>query len=229
MTDLTELQMVEPENEQGSNGRRILWMTVSGFGIVMTAGAIAGYLAQHQAQGGGPLDAADLMVMAVFGAIIIGLGYTILRNAKGLKRDDNDLTPRERLNRNIMIGSTALGAVLGGTLVAAGNLDLANPTSSALAFFDDGVIPTAVALIMVFLWAVVMPVVAWFWHTRAIDEQEAAAYRDGGYYAAYAYLILAPVWWLLWRGGLLPEPNGVFIFIAFAVIWSAVWFWKKYR
>ena len=33
----------------------------------------------------------------------------------------------------------------------------------------------------------------------------------------------------LWRGGLLPEPNGTLIFCLFAIIWTAVWFWKKYR
>lgn len=229
MMDLTESIMVEPVNEQGSNTRRILWMMLSGLGIVMMAGAVAGYLAEHQAQGGGPLGAAGMIVMAVFAAIIIGLGYAIWRNGRALKLDGDDLTRRERLNRNIMIGCMALGAVMGGGLAATGNLDIADPASGALSIFDDGRMSAAAALLIVFLWAVVMPMVAWFWHTRAIDEQEASAYRDGGYYAAYAFLILAPVWWLLWRGGLLPEPNGVAIFMAFAFIWSAVWFWKKYR
>ena len=64
---------------------------------------------------------------------------------------------------------------------------------------------------------------------RAIDEQEASAYRDGGYYAAYALLIGAPTWWMLWRGSFVPEPDGVAIFMLFALIWTAVWFWKKYR
>jgi hypothetical protein len=229
MTDLTESIMVEPENGQGSNARRILWMAVSGLGIIITAGAVAGYLAGHQAQGGGPLGTASVIVMAVFGAIITGLGYAIWRNATALKREEANLTRRERLNRNIMIGCLLLGAVMGGTLAATGNLDITDPASGPLGIFDDSPMPVAVALAIVFLWAVIMPVVAWFWHTRAIDEQEASAYRDGGYYAAYAYLILAPVWWLLWRGGLLTEPNGVAIFCAFTFIWSAVWFWKKYR
>jgi hypothetical protein len=74
-----------------------------------------------------------------------------------------------------------------------------------------------------------MPVVLWFWHTRAIDEQEANAYKDGGYYAAYAFLMLTPLWWLLWRGGLLPEPNGFAIYMAFSLVWTIVWLWKKYR
>lgn len=225
MTDLTEINMVEPVDEQGSNGRRILWMMLSGLGIVMTAGAVAG----HQSHGGGSLGTAGIVVMVVFGAIIIGLGYAIWRNAATLKREEDDLTRRERLNRNIMIGCLALGAVMGGALAATGDFDVSDPSSGPLAIFDDGPLPRAVALSIVFIWGVAMPVVAWFWHTRAIDEQEASAYRDGGYYAAYAYLILAPAWWVLWRGGLLPEPNGVAIFIAFTSIWSAVWFWKKYR
>jgi hypothetical protein len=229
MTDLMEINMVEPVDEQESNGRRIIWMMVSGLGVVMTGGAIAGYLAEHQAQGGGPLDTVGVIVMAVFGALIIGLGYTIWRNATVLKRDEDGLTRRERLNRNVMVGCMALGAVMGGVLAATGNLDISDPASGPLAIFDDSPMPVAVALAIVFLWAIIMPILAWFWHTRAIDEQEASAYRDGGYYAAYAYLILAPVWWLLWRGSLLPEPSGVAIFMTFAFIWSAVWFWKKYR
>jgi hypothetical protein len=229
MTDLVEVNMVEPVNEQGSNARRITWMVLASLGIVMTAGAVAGYLAEHQAQGGGPLGTAGAIVMAVFAAIIVGLGYAIWRNATALKREEDDLTRRERLNRNIMIGCMALGAVMGGTLAATGNVDITDPSSGALAIFDDSPMPMIAALSIAFFWAVAMPVVAWFWHTRAIDEQEASAYRDGGYYAAYAYMILAPTWWLLWRGGLLPEPNGVAIFFSFTAIWSLVWFWKKYR
>jgi hypothetical protein len=34
---------------------------------------------------------------------------------------------------------------------------------------------------------------------------------------------------MLWRGGFVPEPDGVAIFMLFALIWTAVWFWKKYR
>jgi hypothetical protein len=230
MMDLTEAKMAKLDDDgNGSNGRRILWMVASGLGIVITAGAVAGYLAEHQAQGGGSLDTVGIIAMAVFAAIIIGLGYAIWRNVRALKLDGDALTRRERLNRNIMLGCMMLGATIGAVLAATGNLDMTDSAISPLSIFGDGPMPISIVLLLVFAWGVVMPVVAWFWHTRAIDEQEASAYRDGGYYAAYAYLILAPVWWLLWRGGLLPEPNGVAIFCAFAFIWSAVWFWKKYH
>ena len=46
--------------------------------------------------------------MSVFGAIIVGLGYAIWHNGRTLRRDGDDLTRRERLNRNIIIGCMAL-------------------------------------------------------------------------------------------------------------------------
>lgn len=228
MTNLTEATMPEIDNE-GTNGRRILWITMAGIGIVLTAGAVAGYLAEHKTQGGGPLETAGVVAMVVFAAIITGLGYTIWRNARTLKFRGDDLTRREKLNRNIMLGCVLLGAATGAGLATTGNLNMDGPGGDPFPMIVDGPIPTSVALLLFFVWAVIMPVVAWFWHTRAIDELEASAYRDGGYYAAYAYLVLAPAWWLLWRGGLLPEPSGIAIFCAFAFIWTAVWFWKKYR
>ncbi len=228
MTNLTEAGMAKLEDES-SNGRRILWMTLAGLGIVMTAGAIAGYLGQHQAQGGGSLNLAGAVVIVAFAGIIIGLGYAIWRNARTLNLRGDDLTRREKLNRNIMLACMLLGAATGAVLAATGNVNIDGTEGDPFSTLVDGPIPMAIALLLVFVWAVVMPVVAWFWHTRAIDELEASAYRDGGYYAAYAYLILTPAWWLLWRGGLLPEPSGIVIFFTFAFIWSAVWFWKKYR
>jgi hypothetical protein len=216
-------------DDKGSNGRRILSMTLAGLGMVMTAGATAGYLAEHKAQGGGPLETAGVIAMTAFAAIIVGLGYTIWCNIRTLKHRGDDLTRREKLNRNIMLACGLLGGATGAVLAATSNFDMTAPASGTFSVSGDGSLPIAIALLLVFVWGVIMPMVAWVWHTRAIDELEASAYRDGGYYAAYAYLIVAPVWWLLWRGGLLPEPNGVAIFFAFTLIWSAVWFWKKYR
>ena len=229
MTDLVEATMPEPMQDEGSNGRRVMWIILSGLGIAMTGGAIAGYLAEHQAQGGGSLGTSGTIAMAVFAALIIGLGYAIWRNVKTLRLDGAELTRRERLNRNILVACLLMGAAFGAVLSAVGSIDVTKPEASAFSVFSDGSLPAPVAMVAVFFWGVVMPVVAWFWHTRAIDEQEASAYRDGGYYAAYAYLILAPVWWILWRGGFLPEPDQVSIFFAFVFIWLAVWFWKKYR
>lgn len=228
MTDVTEPRMAKLE-DGGSNGRSVLWMMLAGLGIVMIVGGIAGFMSEHQSRGGA-LSGSALAVLAGFGAIIAGLAYIIWRNAKKLTSHSEPMTKREKLNRNIIFGLGLLGGAMGVVLSMSsiGNMPDNGPASLS-DIFSSGPLPLTVVIPFIFIWVVVMPVVAWFWHTRAIDEQEASAYRDGGYYAAYAFLILAPLWWMLWRGGFLPEPDGIAIYLIFSVIWSAIWFWKKYR
>ena len=228
MTDLTEARMAKLEDD-GSNSRSFLWIALAGLGIVMVAGAIAGFMGEFEEDGGSWSSGFALGVLGGFGAIIVGLAYTIWRNANKLKAGGEPTTKREKLNRNIVLACGLLGGVMGVIMAATGIANTPAESADPLSHLFSGPLPVAVVLPLAFFWAVIMPVIAWFWHTRAIDEQEASAYRDGGYYAAYAFLILAPVWWLLWRGSLLPEPDGIAIYLIFSLIWSAVWFWKKYR
>ena len=228
MTNLKETNMIDRDEIAGSNGHRTMWVIVSGLGIVMTAGAVAGYLAAHEAQGGGALGTAGIVTLCGFAAIIIGLAYAIWRNVSNMKASNEGLTRREKLNRKIVWGCGLAGGAIG-LFLAFYETSVGNSDTGPALIFADSPMPPVIALILAFFWAVIMPIIAWFWHKRAIDEQEASAYRDGGYYAAYAFMIGAPTWWMLWRGGLAPEPDGVAIFMLFASLWTAVWFWKKYR
>ena len=228
MTNLKETNMIDRDEIAGSNGHRTMWVIVSGLGIVMTAGAVAGYLAAHEAQGGGALGTAGTVTLCGFAAIIIGLAYAIWINVSNMKASNEGLTRREKLNRKIVWGCGLAGGAIG-LFLAFYETSVGNSDTGPALIFADSPMPPVIALILAFFWAVIMPIIAWFWHKRAIDEQEASAYRDGGYYAAYAFMIGAPTWWMLWRGGLAPEPDGVAIFMLFASLWTAVWFWKKYR
>ncbi len=221
MADLPELDTPEAE---GNVGRSLAWIAVAAIGTIFTAGAIVGVIAAATEDGAG-LSAKAIAIVAILVAIIGALIYAQWNLARRMRIGGGPMTSKERLNRNIMIGCGVIGAAMGATLVATDGAITAGPSS----IFNDDPLPMMIALMLALFWGVVMPLVAWVWHTRAIDEQEANAYRDGGYYAAYAYLIGAPTWWFLWRGGLLPEPDGIAIFMAFMLIWSAVWFWKKYR
>ena len=221
MTDLSPTDNAAPE---GNIGRSIAWMASAGLATIFTAGAIVGVIAASR-EDGGALSTTAIAIIAVFVAIIGGLVYAQWRLARRIAASGGEMTRRERLNRNILVACGAMGGVVGLVLAI---VDGAVP-SEPMSIFDGGPLPFALAVFLAIFWGAVVPVIGWFWHTRAIDEQEANAYRDGGYYAAYAYLIAAPTWWFLWRGGILPEPNGVVIFIAFTLIWSAVWYWKKYR
>ena len=228
MTNLKERTMTDADEMANNNGRRMLWVIVSGLGIMMTAGAVAGYLAAHEAQGGGALGTAGIVTLCVCAAIITGLAFAIWRNVSKMKASNEGLTRREKLNRNMIYGFVLVGGAIG-LLPAFYDTSVGNSDTGPALILADSPMPPVVALMLVFFWAVIMPIIAWFWHKRAIDEQEASAYRDGGYYAAYAFMIGAPMWWILWRGGFAPEPDGVAIFMLFASLWTAVWFWKKYR
>lgn len=228
MTNLKETSMIDRDEIAGSNGRRFMWVIVSGLGIVMTAGAVAGFLAAHEAHGGGAIGIAGILTLCAFATIIIGLAYAIWRNVSKMKASNEGLTRRETLNRNMIYGLGLAGGAIG-LLLAFYDTRVATSDAGALPIFTDNPVPPVIALMLIFFWTVIMPIVAWFWHKRAIDEQEASAYRDGGYYAAYAFMMGAPTWWILWRGGFVPEPDGVAIFMLFALTWTAVWFWKKYR
>lgn len=221
MTDLPQLDETEAE---GNVGKSLAWIAVAGLATVFTAGAIVGVIAAAT-EDGEALSAKAIAIIAALVAIIGALIYTQWNLARRIRIGGGPLTSREKLNRNIMVGCGLIGAVMGAALVAT---DGAMP-SDPLTMFSDRPLPLAIAAALAVFWGVIMPAVGWFWHTRAIDEQEANAYRDGGYYAAYAYLMGVPTWWFLWRGGVLPEPNGVLIFSAFAIIWTVVWYWKKYR
>lgn len=228
MTNLTETNMIDRDEIAGSNGRRFMWVIVSGLGIVITAGAVAGYLAAHEAHGGGAIGTAGILTLCIFATIIIGLAFAIWRNVRKMQASDEGLTRREKLNRNMIYGFVLVGCAIG-LLPAFYETSVGNSDTGPPLLLADSPMPPVIALMLIFFWVVIMPIIAWFWHKRAIDEQEASAYRDGGYYAAYAFMIGAPTWWILWRGGFVPEPDGVAIFLLFASIWTAVWFWKKYR
>lgn len=224
MTDLMESIMVEPVNDQGSNGRRIIWIMVSGLGIVMTGGAIAGYLAEHQAQGGGPLATAGIVAMAVFAAIIASLGYVLWRNGIKVRNNSERLRQREKLNQRVMVGSGLLGAIIAIALLASSMLAGNEPS-----LFASTPIEPWLAILLAITVGIGVPVVSWYWHNRVIDEQEADAYRSGALIAVYVYWIAAPVWWLLWRGGLVPAPDGVALYLITMFVATAIWFSKKYR
>lgn len=134
--------------------------------------------------------------------------------------DKEPLTAKERMNRNILIGCMLLGGVIGMALALAG------PGGPDSAFSNEPIQPW-LAIVIGLVWGVGMPIATLFWQ-RYIDEQEADAYRWGAYYGFLVYTVGAPLWWILWRGGLVPEPNGVIIYYIVLGTAGFEWLRRKY-
>jgi membrane protein YdbS with pleckstrin-like domain len=223
MTNLTEAKMEKPENE-GSNVKRVMWMLLAALGIVFTGGAIAGFLSEHQSEGAGAFSGRALGVLTVFVAVICALAYAIWRNAQNLKTTGEQLNRRERLNIRIVAACGVVGGLIGLILAISG--DLGGQDAN---IFSSGPISPAVAIGLAIVIGLLMPLVSWYWHMRVIDEQESKAYRSGALLAIYAFWTVSPTWWLLWRGGILPAPDGIALYLMTTFIALIVWFYEKYR
>ena len=225
MTNLKERIMADADDVANNNGRRRLWMMFSGIGIIMTSGAISGYLSQRDAQGDGPLTTLDVSILGLFAAVILLLAFAIWRLFQQTKQSGERVPRRERMNNRIIWGYGIFGGIIGLTLALTGNMEAANEPSP----FASGPMSPMLAVILAVAIGVVLPAITFYWHKHVVDEQEDAAYRAGALIAIYAFWFVAPVWWFLWRGGILPQTDGVALYFMTAFIALIVWFWKKYR
>lgn len=224
MTNLTERAMLDADEKKGGNIARSLWMMLSGVGIIMLLGAITGFLSQHDAQGGGTLDLAGVAVLGVCVVVILALAFVIWKLFRQAKQSGERAPRREKVYNRLLIGGFLFGGVTGLALALTGSFD-AHETS----LMSNAAMSPVLAIILSITIGVILPAITLYWHRHAVDEQEEAAYRFGALIAIYAFWFIAPVWWFLWRGGMLPKPDGITLYFITMFVALIVWFWKKYR
>jgi hypothetical protein len=215
--------MFDADEDAGSNGKRILWMSLCGFGIIMLLGAITGFLSAHMEEGGGPLNLAGYAILAAFICVTLALAFAIWRLFRQMKRSDHKVPQREKVYNRFLIGSFIFGGVTGLILALTGSFD---ETEAGL-ISNDAMSPMLAIILSVAL-GVIVPAITFYWHKNLVDEQEEAAYRFGALIAMYAFWFIAPVWWFLWRGGILPAIDGIILYFITIFVALIVWFWKKY-
>lgn len=210
---------------QGMSGRlrRIALIAFSGLGSIFVAGVIAGVIAAH-GDSGNPVSGKLVGVLVSAVAVLGGLLWLGWRNIRGIAQAGGAATRRERLNSIILIGCGMIGALIAVAMIVwGGELEGANGV------FSDAPLPPALAIGLAAVVLILMPAISAYWQLRVIDEQESKAYGNGALMAFYAYTIGAPGWWFLWRGGLVPAPDGVAIYFIVVFVALIGWFWSKYR
>lgn len=214
----------DTDTEAGGGGTPGQWLGLlaSTLGAVMALGIVAAFASTVADHGFNLRDGAILAVMLTITGGLATLAYRLGRRLLGRKAQ---VPSRERRSRNILIGSCLFGLVTGMVIAIFG---LAGETANSFAFFTNSSLSPAVAIGLALIVVVIIPLISWQWH-RSIDEHERDAYRAGAVAGGYLFLIGAPAWWLLWRGGLAPQPDGVVFYYAFCLLFGIVWLWKKYR
>lgn len=210
------------EQESGSTLWRMVRIFLIGTFAIFLVGVVGGLVAAHVDKGGGTPSLRFVAVLAVALALLAGCAWALLRDLKRA-RDPEPLTRKERLNRNILIASGVLGGAMGvAAVLSADSVTMASVYSSAP-------LPPLVAGAFVAVFLLVLPPLTLYWQKRAVDEQEIDAYKTGALVAVQLYMIAAPAWWFAWRGGFVPEPNGVVIYMLVTFTMLIVWLGKKYR
>lgn len=201
--------------------KRVLKIAALAFGAVFLAGIGAGVAAGSLEHGGITLvTGAIIGVVALLALACLGLVIRILNAPTG----EAPPTARERLNRNILVACGTLGFVTALLMMfTEGGPDMAN------GLLTNEPLQPAIAIALLVLMGVVLPILSFIWHRSAVDEQEIAAYKDGALWGINVFMIGAPLWWIAWRGGFLPMPDGIVLYFATITVMGAVWMWKKYR
>ena len=216
--------MMAMSEERGPLGqgrvKTVALSAVLGMLLLVCVGALGGVAA---AMADGDYDQAyALLILA--SAVIVGAAslWGIVR-LKPWAGDGEPMSPRMRKANNLLFLSGAVGGVLGAVL-AVSTLSLDDP----FAMFSNGPIPVAVVIPALAVWLLIVPVISWQWH-RNIDEHETEAYKFGGIAALYLYAFLTPAWWLAWRGGLVPAPETMVIYLVVIGVFGLGWFWRRSR
>lgn len=204
----------------GGQIARIGLMALAGTGALFGFGLVAGVIAAHAERGGD--IGLKLVGLVAGGALFAALCLCAAWRAyRAMNRAAGAPTTRERRNRIVLIACGLLGGAMGMVLTLAG--------PSPFTAFSNEPIPAALALALAVPIALILPIVSYYWHRHVADEQESAAYNLGAMVGISVYFMGAPTWWLLWRGGLLPAPDGIVIYFITVATTGIVWLWAKYR
>ena len=225
---MTAWRAAMTDSEEGIVASRFWrWLRIVGLSLAIffLVGVAGGFTAAHMERGGG----FGLFPIAFLGGVALLLAACIWLIVRDVRRPTGEepLTAKERLNRNLIIGSGAIGGAMGVLVVLA--MLASGQEIEPGAVFSDAPLPAGVALVLVLVMGLVVPAISIYWHRSAVDEQEADAYKTGALWGLYVFMIGAPVWWFAWRGGFVPEPNGIAIYFATILTVGVIWIWKKYR
>lgn len=192
---------------------------------VFAVGVAAGVVSAVREHGRLGLGVAIGVALAV---LLLAAGIWLIMSAR--RHLTMPRSPRVRRSRIAFYGALGISVVAGvatGMIAQMSGGVEQNPVDLFARMFTPTPLGTAVALAAIAAWIGVIAVSV-YWHLT-LDEIERAEYEFGATLALYAYVSVAPAWWLAWRGGLLPEPGHVTIFFIVCTVWCIGWGWRRYR
>ena len=133
------------------------------------------------------------------------------------------MSPRQKRYWFALGLAAVIGGVIGGWSVADQPLGR-NPIEIA----TTGPLSTTFAIGASLFWVIGLAVSMAIYH-RAIDDHEERAWLWAGLVGWYAFIVPAPVWWVLHRAAMAPPVDAMLLFILSMVTNGVVYLWLKFR
>ncbi|QDH34925.1 hypothetical protein [Porphyrobacter sp. YT40] len=209
MTNTDDLTTIadDDDNSLGARFRRfaipVLWFAA---GLTLLLSGIAWGAIQVAKNNVASVDLAGSVVAGIIGAFIV---VATFRKWPTLTQGD-PVTPRTRRY------SWAMVALIGFSMLI--TLVFARPSGGRLAndLYSNGPLPTDLAVGAALLWLVGMPLLAAITR-RNMDEVERNLLIFGESAGFRFFTTVAPAWWLGYRGGVLPQPDVMILFVGVLV------------
>lgn len=138
---------------------------------------------------------------------------------------NNKLTAEEQRKRRREFRQGYVAFIACGIIATIGNAVFGG---GAIPGFLRGELTPVVAVGLVAAWIAVILLFVWFGRDM-LDEHETSCAVYGQSAATGIVVFGYPVWFLLWKGGLIPEPSHVTLFATLLFVSWAGFFYKKYR
>jgi len=198
----------------------LVMLALAGFG---GADAIAKVLAASNL----PWSAWTWQTKVIFGLnLLIGAGavwgFLSLRPWQVLKRAEEQVSPATLRTQRLfglagLVSILAVVALAIGVRGADGNPVWSNNQNVSIGF----------AIVAIAVWLVAMAL-SWWWYFSA-DEHERRANDVGFLVGGGVSIAVTPVWWILWRAGVLPAPDAMVIWYLTMIGVGIGWAWYRNR
>lgn len=214
--------MTTPDHEEPAEGPRPYFLAI----IAAIAAIFAAGFAVGTAIAGIDHGFRPQTWLSIFGGVAASAGLFWYAARQFAATRTGPLAPSVRQQRRLLalagtIGG-AIGLLLGTGLLfgRAGDVEITTVLNSPL--------PPLVAGIVILTYLAACLIITPLW-LASVDEHELQANYVAAMAALYTYLVVEPVWWLAWRGGLAPELPRAIPFVLVITVYMAVWLWRRNR
>ena len=193
----------------------ILWSTALAFALIA---AVVVVVAASRLPDAG--EAFDLWAVAIGTPVTLLAAYGLWRTMPDFTMGEPH-TPRGNRMRRLIAAIVFVGIAISLPI------NLADSGQGGKLLWGNGPMPQTPALIAVVMWSLSIPVVM-VAGRRVADEHTRAAGDFGMMVGFQTFAYIAPMWWMGWRGGFLPQPDVMILFIVAGALSAGANLWKRF-